>query len=352
MDTFECRKLLADFLNRWPIGAVQRMNLQEYVDVKNPDTFCQWIETRTLKLGSTKGGSSIKFGIYKKDSSKNTPKQYFDDAEYLWQLKQYGSNKNDVFDTIKQYILEVIQLSIIGNFEQIENIRLPNTLKWKVAFLYSNERLIPIYKKEVLFRIANEELGLKTNSKTQRSEIQKLLINKKPIDWDIYRYTGYLWGKFGEETERKSNPPIPKNQKGRNSAHSKSTENQTRNTSEGSVIAEQKHNKIQEKLKNLLLKQYEQASVILEENYVDIKLIQDDSITFYEVKSDSYASDCVVKALGQILRYSFRDSSQKPIKLRVVGQFAPTENELGFIDFIKKKLSIDFDYINVSIGDE
>ena len=351
MNTFECRKLLTDFLNRWPIEAVERMKLQEYVAVKDTDTFCQWIETRTLKLGSTKGGSSIKFGIYKKYPSKNTPKQYFEEAGYLWQLKQYGSNKNDVFDTIKQYILEVIRLSIIGNFEQIENIQLPNTLKWKVAFLYSNERLIPIYKKEVLFRIANEELGSKTSRKTKISEIQKLLIDKKPIDWDIYRYMGYLWGKYCTKTGS-LNSTDEKKQGRRNPVYSKNTEDQVRNSSGKSVIVTQKHNKIQEELKKLLINQYKQENVILEDNHVDIKLIQDDSITFYEVKSDSYASDCVVKALGQILRYSFRDSPQKSIKLRIVGQFAPTDNDRDFIDFIKDKLSIDFDYININIGNE
>ncbi|MBK8396303.1 MAG: hypothetical protein IPL26_13850 [Leptospiraceae bacterium] len=44
------------------------MQLQDYVGLKNKDAFCQWVETKTRLLGSIKGLTSIKFGIYERDS--------------------------------------------------------------------------------------------------------------------------------------------------------------------------------------------------------------------------------------------------------------------------------------------
>ncbi|MCL1936847.1 MAG: hypothetical protein FWF52_00420 [Candidatus Azobacteroides sp.] len=323
------------------------MKLQDYVGINNADTFCQWLETKTRILGSTKGGSSIKFGIYKKSNEKDNPIQYFEDNGYLWQKKQYGDNKNEVFKNIKQNILKVIQLSKNGRFEEIDNILLPNTLKWKVAFLYSNERLIPIYKDKVLFKIA-KYFGFKTKI---ISEIQNLIIQEKPVNQDVYQYMMELWKKFGSEEDEQEYLILTKKKKRdkRKATSSKNTDAVIKETNNLSIISEQKHNKIQEKLKKKLIKQYGEENVKLEENYVDIKLLQPNSITYFEVKSDSFASDCIKKALGQVLQYSFKDSTSKVKKLCVVGQFKPNNDEKKFIEFIKNNLSIEFEYMNISI---
>ncbi|MFQ5965665.1 MAG: hypothetical protein ACE5KZ_15430 [Candidatus Scalinduaceae bacterium] len=52
--------------------------------------------------------------------------------------------------------------------EAIDSLLLPDLFKWKVAFLYSNERLTPIYKKDVLFKIASS-LKLATDKNTKIS---------------------------------------------------------------------------------------------------------------------------------------------------------------------------------------
>jgi len=348
MDTTEHKALLNSFLNRWTLENVEQMTLQDYVGVNNHDTFCYWLEHKTRKLGSIWGGSSIKFGIYKKANAKESPKQYFEDSGYLWQKKDYGNDRNTVFARIKQNILETINLSINGKFADIDNILLPNTLKWKVAFLYSNERLIPIYDEKVLIKIANS-FGIKTK---KISEIQNLMINQKPADLDVYQYMRELWKKFSgkqEKKEKDENSAKAKRQNNRKATDSKNTNPQERKMSGQSIIADQKHNKIQEKLKEILIAEYGKENVKLEENYVDVKLIQPDSITYFEVKSDSYASDCITKALGQLLRYSFKDSTPKLKKLFVVGQFEPNEDEAKFIDFIKKQLLFEFDYMSINI---
>jgi hypothetical protein len=116
-----------------------------------------------------------------------------------------------------------------------------------------------------------------------------------------------------------------------------------------SYIAEQKHNKIQEALVEILSTKYGKENVVLEENYVDIKLIQPSFINFYEVKSSSYASECIKEALGQILLYSFNDTDKRPKKHIIVGQYPTTENDKKYINFLKQNLKLEFDYLNVEI---
>jgi len=347
METNELEKLLDQFLHRWPISKVKKMNLQDYVDVGNKDTFCQWVETKTSRLGSIKGMTSIKFGIYKRKKSKKIPKNYQGDKKYSW-LKGYGNNRKVVFNNVKNDIVKVIELSEKGQFNEINEIILPNLFKWKIAFLYSNERLIPIYQREALNSIA-VHFGLRINLKTKISEIQNLMISNKPANQSVYYYMRELYGRFSSKKKKtgKTSSNLGKRKK-RKGTKTRSTTPQVR-SSHRSYIAEQKHNKIQEALKERLIKKYGKENVILEENYVDVKLIRPKYLGFYEVKSSSYASECVREALGQILLYSYHDDDNREKKIYVVGQYPANEEDLGYIDYIKKNLSFDFEYLNVGI---
>jgi len=148
----ELKNLLDNFLDRWNINTIESMTIEEYVGIGNKDTFCQWVETKTKILGSIKGMTSIKFGIYERKKSTKKPKNYENGEKYSW-LRGYGKNEKDAFKNIKKDIIQIIKFSEKGQFNEIDNVILPNLFKWKVAFLYSNERLIPIYKQNVLFNI-------------------------------------------------------------------------------------------------------------------------------------------------------------------------------------------------------
>jgi hypothetical protein len=349
MSIDELKELLDEFLERWTIDTVQKMTLEEYVGLGNKDTFCQWVETKTRMLGSIKGMTSIKFGIYERNDVSKQPKNYKNDDKYSW-LQSYGENRKVAFENTKQDIIKIIELAEVGKFELIDNIQLPDLFKWKVAFLYSNERLIPIFKRVVLFRIANH-FGINTNRKTTIAEIQNVMMVNKPAYLNVYEFMRQLYNQFGEiddkkeiiGTERKVRKRITRRAtKGRN------TNTQTRTVTR-SYVAEQKHNKIQEALERLLIEQYGEKNVVLEENFVDIKLLQPEYISFYEVKSSSYASECIKEALGQILLYSLNDKDIRPKKHIVVGQYSATVKDNEYIAFLKKNLKVEFEYINVEI---
>src|SRR5690554_4242273 len=243
--------------------------------------------------------TSIKFGIYERKDPKKRPKNYKNDDQYSW-LQGYGDNRKIAFENTKRDIIKIIQLSEVGKFAKIDNIRLPDLFKWKVAFLYSNERLIPIYKRDVLFKIANH-FGLKTDRHTTISEIQNVMILNKPAHLNVYAFMRQLYDQFGDNEDKNeifgSTTRKRQRRTTRRAANGRNTATQTRTVTR-SYVAEQKHNKIQEALVKLLSDKYGEDSVILEENYVDIKLIQPNYIGFYEVKSSSYASECIKEALG------------------------------------------------------
>ncbi|MEN5171481.1 hypothetical protein ABE427_01900 [Acinetobacter higginsii] len=330
--------ILNNFLNQWPLEKVEKMTLEEYVSTGDPTTFTQWVENRTIELGSISGlfGSRM-FGIYKRKKIEPLAKYYNDDS-YTWS-KQYGDNRTDAFLMVKENVVKTIKFSLTGEFSKIDAIALPDIFKWKVAYLYSNERLIPIFNRDVLNKIA-KNYEMSTNSKTTVSEIQEKLIEKKPIEWTSHEFMIVLWQKFGpQKTNSKSSNGTKKD---------KNIEDQERSGVE-SYLAKQTHNKIQNKLKNILIEEYGEDCVECEKNYVDLTLTHNDTITLYEVKSDAYAATCIRQALGQIIQYAHRLDSDKKLKLYVVGQYPLKENEISYLAYIQRNLKIDIDYMNIDL---
>jgi 5-methylcytosine-specific restriction protein B len=93
------REILDAFLTAWPIDRLSAMSLEDYSSVGSEDTLTRWLESRTEQLGSTWGGSSFKFGVYRRKSTekKFTLDRYGDDGKYAWERK-YG-------DSAKRFVL-------------------------------------------------------------------------------------------------------------------------------------------------------------------------------------------------------------------------------------------------------
>jgi hypothetical protein len=352
----ERENLLDSFLERWSLERVAAMNLSEYVDVGNKDTFCQWIETRTRPLGSIKGSTSRKFGIFKRKKKPERASSYFDDGEYTWS-RRYGDTRSEAFGNIKREILQIIQYALSGDFELIDAISLPNMFKWKIAFLYSNERLIPIYEIETLENIG-EALGI-DKLKPDVSEIQRSMIHNKPANKTIYEYMEDLWFRFnskgstrvarrrGNLGENQTNGVHPS--KRRHAATKLDLDSQTRTVSR-SFIVEKKHNMLQQALYNSLCEEFGERCVFLEEDFVDVKLVNDETVTLYEVKSSSYAGLCIREALGQLLFYALQLDDPREKKLVVVGQYPLNHSEEQLLTTLKDHLGFDLSYQHIALG--
>ena len=246
-------------------------------------------------------------------------------------------------------ILQIIKFAESEDFAKIDDLHLYDLFKWKVASLYSNERLVPIFKREVFNKIATD-FGLKINRSTKVSEIQELLISKRPANQDVYTYMEALYDKYGYGDEGKPKKKEGRKRGERKAATYRNTDPQLR-TVVRTYIADQKHNKLQNALYDNLVAEHGKDSVHREKNHVDILVELPTQVTFYEVKPYSDVVECIREALGQVLAYVFdnaKDDGRK-IKIVVVGPFPPNEDEQKFIDYIKSLLGIEFDYEHVEL---
>ncbi len=192
MSNTDFRNELYDrFLEKFPLESLKDMPLEVYTNLNKQDSFCYWLESELYRLGSIWGGSSYKFGIYKYQKKPDNPQVVLSDDEYAW-YKFYGvNNRNDAYKVVLDAIIKIANASRNGSFEDIDEITtFGDVYKWKIAFLYSNKKLIPIYKREMLEEVAMK-MGYENPKKAKISELQSFLYTKKG-DKDLFEYYDYL----------------------------------------------------------------------------------------------------------------------------------------------------------------
>ena len=186
-------QLKETFLQEWPLTRIQNMTLEEYTNL-DKTSFCYWLEAKTHDLGSIWGGSSYKFGIYKRRdiSTTITVDNRITDGEYAW-FQKYGTTKEAAFQTVKNTIISIIQNAQNNTLENIDAIDLGDAYKWKIAFLYGNFNVVNIFKNESLLEAA-QSLGYNEASKNY-SDLNRFIFSNKPSEQDYFDFTAELWKK-------------------------------------------------------------------------------------------------------------------------------------------------------------
>lgn len=174
------RKLYQEFQEAFPIGKLDEMNIDQYTNLEKNDSFCYWLEAKTSDLGSIWGGSSFKFGVYRyQKKPKNHDTRIVSDDKYAWYAKYKKNNAQDAFEIVRSAVKRIATYAYEQNFSAIESIKeVGDAYKWKIAFLYSNDKLIPIYKKEMLVDLATH-FGMSDPDKANHSILQSFLIEQK-----------------------------------------------------------------------------------------------------------------------------------------------------------------------------
>lgn len=186
-------ELNESFLKEFPLDTLNEMTLNKYTNLNKSDSFCYWLERRTQMLGGIGGGSSFKFGIYR---CKNKPKEgkirYKYDGKFAW-LEHLGNTAEEAFVIVKESVVKAAKYGSKGNLDAIESIAgdaIGSHVKWKIAFLYSTESIIPYYGHERLKVIA-EKMGMANANAAKISDIQKFLLNKRGQK-DLHEFGKYL----------------------------------------------------------------------------------------------------------------------------------------------------------------
>lgn len=151
------------FLALWPKERLQSMRLNEYTAAGATDTFTYWIEYRLKELGSIKGGSNFKMGIFSRGSDGDGGDQKAGlryTSEYGWYAK-YGETPEQAFEAVRKRIVAIAEAALLGDLDAIRRIDFGLAVKWKIAFLYqdrSRPSIVAVFSRRVLGAFLNRPI--------------------------------------------------------------------------------------------------------------------------------------------------------------------------------------------------
>lgn len=206
------RSLYNEFLKTFPLENLNNLPIEQYTNLDNT-SFCYWLERKTVRLGSAKGGSSFKFGIYEYQKRPTHSCMVFDDR-YAWYKKYAAETSEKAYEIVREEIVRIANFAREGKFEEIDDLTVfGDVCKWKIAFLYSNETLVPIYQHKMLSQAA-VALGMELHPQVKISELQKFIMDKKG-DKDLFEYYDELLAGLNalveDDGEQVQNDPSSKN---------------------------------------------------------------------------------------------------------------------------------------------
>jgi hypothetical protein len=193
---------LAAFLARWPLGAVEAMTLVQYSQAKQGDTFTWWLEPGSTEIGVIGGNTTAKkFGIWSRASDNEGSASYIMvDENYKW-FKKYGGDPQTAFSTVRELILQVIRFAQAGEFSRIDHIDIDSLVRWKIAFIYSNYRLLPVYKQSIIPMVA-KHFEHPDYTGAPMSELHQFILTQKPTDEDFFDFSSKYYQIATSEPER------------------------------------------------------------------------------------------------------------------------------------------------------
>lgn len=218
--SWNAEKEYGSFQIEWSKEKVASLTLEEYTNIEpNKNSyFTNWIERKTENCGKFRTASSFAYGVYKVnynniDDKKNKEEKDFAVDKYRSIEQNNNSVKNfkDKYidkETAKTYFEKNIKELLTGliEFKEIDNLRPLNiNFARKVAYMYNVDKLIPIYKKEVLESIA-KFFGLKDIDFSSYKATQSILEKIKEVfeienEIDIklsQKLASFLWDNFGK----------------------------------------------------------------------------------------------------------------------------------------------------------
>ncbi|MEZ9835356.1 AAA family ATPase [Vibrio breoganii] len=206
MDVNDKQMLWDSFLERWPRESLDEMSLEQYISVNDIDTFTYWIETKTRSLGSIKGNTSAKFGIYKRQGEGKQQSGIEHGEIYTWRSR-YGNDEESVFAYVKNLIVRIAKAAYEGDLQTIYDFDFSPLVKWKIAFLYQNQD-----DPKIINTFSGPMLELLTDSPKSASYpgMYNKLIAQKPAQQSLLAYGDacieryeQLKGELEEESKEK-----------------------------------------------------------------------------------------------------------------------------------------------------
>jgi len=173
----EKEELYDEFMKLYPSSRLENLKLEEYTNLTK-DSFCYWIENKLNDWGNIHGATSYKFGIFQWGSKPELGKtSVLADEKYAWQ-NRFGKTAEEAYSNIRKQLVQLVKYAEDGEYNKIDAIDLSEMFKWKIAFLYSNKKLINWFSKDALLKFA-QYFGYDIKTKTPTSQLQEILLNEK-----------------------------------------------------------------------------------------------------------------------------------------------------------------------------
>lgn len=178
------------------------MTLEQYTAVDDTDTFCYCVEHGTHDLGSISGYPSNKFGIFKRKPGSPVPvsSDFEYDEEYTWRRK-YGNDRHEAFARVKELVIAVVEAAQANEMDAVGSIDLVKLYKWKLAYLYAPDQVVPIFKRTMLELVARE-LGLSNTRNASYAQLHRYILEQMPAGTDPTLYAREAYRRLEDQAPR------------------------------------------------------------------------------------------------------------------------------------------------------
>lgn len=181
-----------EILRRFPLIDWPTMPLEKYALglPQSSDSYCGWLEFKSLHKGSIRGGTSAKHLIYKRKSKPG------------WYFPSSMKNENDAWDAIRGDFVKAFQLAQQGLWEQIDslpNILGANAIKIKTLSIYFPDDIITVCARDHVIHFLKKLDGWKEEMSSwgvvrlNRKLLETLQSRKELQDFSIPEIERFLY---------------------------------------------------------------------------------------------------------------------------------------------------------------
>lgn len=189
-DRKELYRLREEFVKDYSINRLKRLNIDDYVIGKGNNSFCYRIERELDNLGSIRGSTAKKFGIfYNKETGQYKPSP-----------NRWGKNDMGAYQNIRSAIIDLIEAGQHENMDAIISNKISPMFKGKILSTYYPDRYLNIFSGEHLNYYLTF-FGLDFADFDDPIEKREALISFKNQDpvmkkWDLDSFAYFLYSVY------------------------------------------------------------------------------------------------------------------------------------------------------------
>jgi len=168
IDFDNLKKLQKEFVSKFPIERIKDLRIEEYILGTDDyeESFSYWVEFKTRKIGSIKGGTAQKLVLFKR---RNTNE--------IWYKKTF-KDENEALEKVKQDILEIYDLASNSKYIELDEYQacFSELIKTKIVSLYFPDKFLIVSKDRHILEFLRK-LGIEVPTQLSQGS-HNILLNR------------------------------------------------------------------------------------------------------------------------------------------------------------------------------